>query len=204
MFYDILDKKRREILPLFKPFKKDFYLAGGTALALQIGHRDSVDFDFFSKKDIDTNEVFAKLKEVFKGYKIVKVQEEENTLTVIIDENIAVSFFGYKYKLIKPLVKEEYFNLASIEDIGCMKLSAIIGRKSNKDYIDIYYILQKVKLRYILDMARKKMPELDRNLVVKNLVYFKDIEASPIKFRNNNKVTLKEVEKYIKKSLILN
>jgi hypothetical protein len=204
MFYNVLDKKRREILPLFKSFKKDFYLAGGTALALQIGHRDSVDFDFFSKKDINTKELFNKVKDIFKGHKILKVQEEENTLTVIIDDNIDVSFFSYKYKLIKPLIKEEYFSLASMEDIGCMKFSAIIGRKINKDYIDLYYILQKIKLRDLLAIAKKKMSELDSNLVIKNLVYFEDIESSPIKFRNNNKVSLKEVEKYIKRAVILN
>ena len=204
MFYNVLDKKRREILPLLKSFKKDFYLAGGTALALQIGHRDSVDFDFFSKKDINTKELFNKVKDVFRGHKILKIQEEENTLTVIIDDNIDLSFFGYKYKFIKPLIKEEYFNLASIEDIGCMKFSAIIGRKINKDYIDLYYILQKLKLRNLLDAAKRKMPELDSNLIIKNLVYFEDVESSPIKFRNNNKVSLKEVEKYIKRAVILN
>jgi hypothetical protein len=204
MFYNILDKKRRETLPLFKFFKKDFYLAGGTALALQIGHRDSVDFDFFSSKDIDPEEIFNKVKKVFKGHKILKVQEEENTLILIIDSSISLSFFTYKYKLIKPLIEEEFFNLASIEDIGCMKFSAIIGRKINKDYIDLYYILQKIKLRDLLDKARIKMPELDSNLILKNLVYFKDIESSPIKFRNNNKVSLKEVEKYIKRAVILN
>lgn len=204
MFYNVLDKKRREILPLLKSFKKDFYLVGGTALALQIGHRDSVDFDFFSKKDINTKELFNKVKDVFRGHKILKIQEEENTLTVIIDDNIDLSFFGYKYKLIKPLIKEEYFNLASVEDIGCMKFSAIIGRKINKDYIDLYYILQKLKLRNLLDAAKRKMPELDSNLIIKNLVYFEDVESSPIKFRNNNKVSLKEVEKYIKRAVILN
>jgi hypothetical protein len=204
MFYNILDKKRIGILPLFKSFKKDFYLAGGTALALQIGHRDSVDFDFFSKKDIDTKQVFNKVKEAFKGYKILKVQEEENTLTVIINDSININFFGYNYKLIKPTIKEEYFNLASIEDIGCMKFSAIIGRKINKDYIDLYYILQNIKLRDLLDAATRKMPELDSNLIIKNLAYFKDIDSPPIKFRNNNKVSLKEVEKYIKRAIVLN
>ncbi|MFA5432396.1 MAG: nucleotidyl transferase AbiEii/AbiGii toxin family protein [Candidatus Paceibacterota bacterium] len=204
MFYNVLDKKRREILPLFKSLKKDFYLAGGTALALQIGHRDSVDFDFFSKKNIDTEEIFKKIKKIFSGHKIVKVREEENTLTVIIDNAIDLSFFTYKYKLIKPLIKEDYFNLASIEDIGCMKFSAIVGRKSNKDYIDLYYILQKIKFKDLLELSSKKFPELDGSLITKNLVYFKDIESSPIKFRNGNKVSLREVEKSIKRILILN
>lgn len=77
MFYDILDKKRIKILPLLKSFKNRFYLAGETALALQIGHRDSVDFDFFSKNDFDTINLFKEIKDVFKECKIVKIQEEK-------------------------------------------------------------------------------------------------------------------------------
>jgi len=204
MFYNVLDKKRQNILPLLSYFKKEFYLAGGTALALQLGHRSSVDFDYFANKDIDTNKVLSEIKVVFKGHKILKVREEENTLMVLIDEGILLSFFGYKYKLIKSLIKEEYFNLASIEDIGCMKFSAIIGRKSNKDYIDLYYILQGIKLRKLLESAGRKFPEIDTNLIIKNLVYFKDIENSPIKFKNNNKITLKEVEKFMKRAVVLN
>jgi len=60
MFYNILDKKRLDILPLFKNFKRDFYLAGDTSLALQIGHRDSVDFDFFGPENIDTKNYLKK------------------------------------------------------------------------------------------------------------------------------------------------
>ena len=95
MFYNILDKKRLAILPLLKNFKKDFYLAGGTSLALQIGHRDSIDFDFFSPKDIDTKQLFFQIKEIFKNYKILNIQEEKNTLSVLINENIKLSFFTY-------------------------------------------------------------------------------------------------------------
>ena len=68
MFYDILDKKRIEILPLLKNFKQEFYLAGGTSLALQIGHRDSVDFDFFKHDDIDIPELFGRIKNIFHDY----------------------------------------------------------------------------------------------------------------------------------------
>ena len=85
-----------------------------------------------------------------------------------------------------------------------MKFSAIVGRKSNKDYIDLYYILQKIKFKDLLELSSKKFPELDGSLITKNLVYFKDIESSPIKFRNGNKVSLREVEKSIKRILILN
>ncbi|MBI4994267.1 nucleotidyl transferase AbiEii/AbiGii toxin family protein [Candidatus Peregrinibacteria bacterium] len=198
MFYDILDKKRLDILPLFEGFKKDFYLAGGTALALQMGHRDSVDFDFFSKEDINTKELFERLREIFKGHKLLKIQEESNTLTVLVDDAVKISFFTYKYKLIKELINDGNLSLASMEDIGCMKLSAITGRASNKDYIDLYFILQRLSLSDLLENARLKYPELERNLILKSLVYFEDITLEKILFKNNNDVTFEEVKDKLK------
>ena len=73
MHYKILNKKRRDILLLLHNFKKDFYLAGGTALALQLGHRDSIDFNFFSLKNLNTNKLFEQIKEFFLDYKILKI-----------------------------------------------------------------------------------------------------------------------------------
>jgi hypothetical protein len=93
MFYNILDKKRLDILPLFRIFMSRFYLAGGTGLALQIGHRDSIDFDFFTMEDINTKELFEQLRDIFKGHKLLKIQEEPNTLTLLIDESVKISFF---------------------------------------------------------------------------------------------------------------
>ncbi|MDP1688706.1 MAG: nucleotidyl transferase AbiEii/AbiGii toxin family protein [bacterium] len=201
MFYNILDKKRIDLLPLFINLKKDFYLAGGTALALQIGHRDSVDFDFFKEGDIDTKKLFDDLKEIVKDHKILKIQEEYNTLSIIIDDNIKLSFFGYKYGLIDDIVNEENLKLASIKDIGCMKLSAITGRASNKDYIDIYYILQKIKLIDLLEKTSEKFSDLDRNLILKSLVYFDDIKVEPIMFKNNNFVDLKDIKEFFEEEV---
>jgi len=197
MFYDILDKKRLDLLPLFKNFKKDFYLGGGTALALQIGHRDSIDFDFFKEGDFDTQKLFDNLKEIFKGHPVLKVQEEFNTLSLIVLDNIKLSFFGYKYKLIKELVDEENLKLASVEDIGCMKLSAITGRASSKDYVDLYYILQNVDLAELLEKTSKKFPDLDRNLILKSLVYFEDVIFEPIMFKNNNHIDFEEIKRFL-------
>ena len=197
MFYDILDNKRLDLLPFFKNFKKDFYLGGGTALALQIGHRDSVDFDFFKKGELDTQKLFGDLGEIFKSHPILKVQEEFNTLSLIIFDDIKLSFFGYKYKLIRGLIYEEDLNLASIEDIGCMKLSAITGRASNKDYIDLYFILQDIDLAELLEQSSKKFPDLDRNLILKSLVYFEDVHLEPIMFKNNNHIDFDEVKFFL-------
>ena len=194
MFYNILDKKRLAVLPLLENFKKDFYLAGGTGLALQLGHRDSIDFDFFSSKDFNTEKLFAVIKKIFSGHKISKVQEENNTLTVFIDENIKLSFFTYRYKLLKKLVNESYFNIASVLDIAVMKLSAVVSRATSKDYIDLFFILKEFSLTEILIAKDKKMPELDTNLVLKSLIYFKDIKKEPIKFKNNRNISLQMVK----------
>lgn len=197
MFYNILDKKRLAILPLLKKYKKDFYLAGGTGLALYFGHRDSIDFDFFSPLDIDTAKLFADLKKVFSEHKILKVQEENNTLTVFIDKEIKLSFFTYKYPLLDKLKNEDNLKIASVLDIACMKLSTIVSRATNKDYIDLYFILHKIPLSKILLKMPKKFPDLDTNLVLKSLVYFSDIEFGSIKFKNKNKLVWSTLEKYI-------
>jgi predicted nucleotidyltransferase component of viral defense system len=184
-------------LPLLKDLKKGFYLAGGTGLALQIGHRDSVDFDFFNEKDIDTKKLFDGLVEIFKEHELLKIQEGNNTLSVLIDQSIKLSFFTYKYKLLNKTIDEEYLRLASVEDIGCMKLSAITGRASNKDYVDLYYILHSLELKDLLDKALEKFPNLDGNLILKSLVYFEDIEDEPIIYKNNNYIDLKEVHQFL-------
>lgn len=201
MFYNILDKKRLAILPLLKNFKADFYLAGGTGLALQLGHRDSIDFDFFSDQDIDTKELFLFIKDIFAGHQIIKTQEEKNTLTVFIDDNIKLSFFTYQYKLIDHLINEPYLKIASILDIACMKLSAITSRATNKDYIDLYFICREIKLKNILNILNKKLPELDPNLVLKSLVYFKDINKEPIKFKNNRNIDFKHIKDFFEKEV---
>jgi len=201
MFYNILDKKRLAVLPLLKTFKPDFYLAGGTGLALQLGHRDSVDFDFFSPRDINTLKLFSIVREIFKGHKILKVQEEKNTLTVFIDDSIKLSFFTYKYKLLKKPVEEPNLRIASVVDIAVMKLSAVVSRATNKDYIDLYFILKEVSLKDIFTAASRKMPELDINLVLKSLVYFEDISEEAIKFKNKKNIDFATVKRFFEKEI---
>jgi len=197
MFYDILDEKRIGILPLLGNFKEEYYMAGGTALALQIGHRDSVDFDFFKHGKIDTVELFTRTKNIFQGKKVLKIQEEKNSLTVLIDKDIKMSFFSYNYPLIKDTVEEEYLTLASIEDIACMKLSATISRATNKDYIDLYYIFKNHDLDGILRLCEKKFSDIDINLVLKSLVYFDDVEIEPIAFKHDHQIDFEEVKKFL-------
>jgi len=195
--YDILDPGRKEILPKLAAFKTQFYLAGGTALALQIGHRDSLDFDFFSREEIDTVKLFDQINEIFAGSEIIKTQEERNTLSVNIGQ-VKFSFLTYPYELVDKLVEAEFFNLASIKDIACMKLSAITSRSALKDYVDLYFILEQYKLEELLNSCKNKFPQLDIGLVLKSLVYFDDIVEEPIIFKEGNAASLDEIQQSLK------
>jgi len=197
LYFDILDDKRKQILPLLKHFKSDFYLAGGTALALQLGHRDSEDFDFFTPNSFLTQDLFHQIIAIFKNLEVKNVQEETDTLSVFAGKNIKLSFLRYPYSLNYKPLNGNYFRLASIADIGCMKLSAIVSRATMKDYIDLYFILKKLELDNLLRLTEKMLPEIERNLILKSLVFFEDIEEEPIIFKHGNKVNFSEVRSFL-------
>ena len=199
---NILDEKRQAILPLFKDFSKDgFYLAGGTGLALLLGHRDSIDFDFFKEGDFDTDILIENISKQFTSHKLTVTQKEINTVSVLIDENILISFFGYHHSLLMPLVKSEYFNIASMVDIGCMKLSAITSRYTDKDYVDLYFILQNITLPELLENFIKKYPNFDKTMILKSLVYFDDLIEEPILFKENHDVSLEIIKEFLQKTV---
>ncbi|MEI7513608.1 MAG: nucleotidyl transferase AbiEii/AbiGii toxin family protein [bacterium] len=198
MHWDILDEKRKEILPYFSELKKyGFYLAGGTALALIIGHRDSIDFDFFTEKEFDTEKLFDDLVSVFSPHQITRTQVEKNTLSILIDGHIKVSFFTYRYLLLEEITKTEYFDIASLSDIACMKVNAVVNRATLKDYIDLYFILKQKTLAEIMENLKTKMPELDTLLALKSIIYFEDVdENEPIIFKTE-KVSFEEIKNYL-------
>lgn len=179
-----------------KSFKSQFYLAGGTALALLLGHRKSFDFDFFTLDSFEIENLFTQLSTVWEDKKITKIQEDINTLSVLVDE-VKLSFFTYNYPLLKDLYNTPYFKIASIEDIGCMKLSAILSRYTLKDYVDLYFILKKVSLRELLLLASNKYPHTDENLFLKSLVYLQKLEKEPIVFEKGYEVSLPEIKNFL-------
>lgn len=128
----VLDKDRLDILPFLEPFRtRGFYLAGGTALALIFGHRESEDFDFFVSSDFDTEELFSFCQSHFSDKHIEKILESENTLWITVD-SIKISFFTLKSPILEPYIETPYFDIASIRDIGAMKLWAIQHRATTE------------------------------------------------------------------------
>lgn len=169
-----VEKSTLELLKNLQADKtlKEFHLAGGTSLALQIGHRKSIDLDLFSQSDFDTNSVLEHLEQ---NFNFKTDYTAKNTLKGSIN-NIKLDIISHKYTLVKPILNIERIRLYSIEDIAAMKLNAIAGNGTrSKDFIDIYFILKLFTVEEILSFYKAKYK--DRNLmhVVKSLNYFEDI-----------------------------
>jgi len=174
----------------------DFYLAGGTGLALQLNHRVSLDLDFFTKKDIDTKLLIQKIKNLGK-FSVEK--ESENTLIGTF-EGTRMTFLKYDYPLLFPLKKLERIKVADGRDIGCMKISAISSRGTKKDFIDLYFLCQKaISLRELLELFKKKYKSVDYNMmhILKSLVYFGDAEKDPLP-KMISPISWKEVKNFFK------
>jgi hypothetical protein len=199
---EILDKERVKILPLLKVFKDNFYLAGGTGLALQIGHRESVDFHFFALREFNLLDINNKVSSVFKDYKIMVMQFEADTYTVIINDEIKLSFFKLKEAVILPLIQSEWFQLCNEIEIGAMKVAALF-RGAYRDYLDIYFILLNNSLESVLELCKKKYHEFDTALYLKALLSYDDIEDTPIKFLPGKEKKPKEVFALIEKEVKL-
>jgi hypothetical protein len=196
MHYEILDNKRQELLPLFASLKKKFYLAGGTALALQLGHRRSEDFDFFTREKFDEQRLLVQLKEIFGSRRMEILQQEWQTVDLAVD-GIKLSFFYLPYPLLENTIDDANFCLASVTDIGCTKLNAITGRSVNKDFVDLFYIFKQISLPELIVKAKQKMSELNENVVLKSLVYFDELQIEPLEFLPGKEVNTEEIKKFM-------
>lgn len=160
-------------------FIGDFYLAGGTALALHLGHRESIDLDFFSPDDFSLETL---KKDISSIGRYTLTNEEEGTLDGILD-GVKLTFLRYEYPRLYPLVDSDGVKLADERDIAAMKIDAISSRGSRKDFIDLYFLLKKYPLSEILSFFEQKYSHIDYNRMhlLKSLSYFVDAEndASP-------------------------
>jgi len=168
-------------------------LAGKTALALQFGHRKSIDLDWFNRDSFNTQNLRSQLFEISK---IVIEAEEKDTLDLIIND-VKLTFLGYPYKLIFPLLDYQGAQVADYRDIACMKLDALSSRGSKKDFIDLYFILQKISLEDLFELFEKKYQKIKFNKmhILKSLNYFIDAdkELMPVMLEEIN---WKEIKKY--------
>lgn len=178
-----------------------FYLAGGTALALQVGHRRSVDFDFFAPEPFDTAK---KVRDLDGSGKFELFHLDKDTVNGSLN-GVRLSYFYYRYPLIQPLLGYEGLAIARKLDIAAMKLQAIAGRGSRKDFIDLCFLLKEYSLDKILTAYSRKFGTrlANRYHVYKSLVYFVDAEEEamprmliPTSWPQVKKTIIVEVKKY--------
>jgi len=177
---DILSDRQKTVLSQLAAAlaDTDFYMAGGTALALQLGHRPSVDFDWFISRLGEPENLLQRLDRFDIDYRVQSVDVE----TVYLDiKAVQVSFIGYKYPLLQsPIFFDESIKLAGTDDIACMKLSAIASRGSRKDFIDLHFMISTMRpLDAYLRLYLAKFRNRDMGHVLKSLVYFEDADMEP-------------------------
>lgn len=175
---EILSPKQNKTLRLLGPevTARGFYLAGGTALALQLGHRRSVDFDWFLEGRMPDPLLLA--REVQETVPFVTTRIEPRTLFGTVS-GVRVSFFEFRYPLLDPAVPWPDYGcrLASLRDIACMKLSAIVQRGSKKDFVDLFALGREgFQLPDMLEWYRTKFGIDDMGHVLYALAYFDDAD----------------------------
>ena len=198
MHQEAITSKAGELLSALTKFSriKDFYLVGGTALALQIGHRISVDLDWFGQKPLPKN-LLSSLKKFFPGRKILVDVLKTEELTIRID-GVQITFLHYPFPWVDKPVNGDGFNLASIKQIAVMKAQTINRRAAFKDYVDLYFVVRDidVSLQEIIRAAGNAFKEeFNSRLFLEQLVYMEDIAETGVDFLAE-KAGKKEIQKF--------
>jgi predicted nucleotidyltransferase component of viral defense system len=204
MHLETLSPESKKILPKLAGIvvkANKFIMAGGTALALQLGHRVSVDLDFFTDKAFSTDRVFQKLKRL--KLNPVVMQEEEGTLAVTTND-VKISFLRYEYPFIEKKNSIDGIPLAGIIDIASMKVVAISQRGAKRDFVDLYFILQEIPFWKVAKNMAKRFGADRINPVHngKGLVYFGDADNDPEpRYCGEEKPSWEDIKKFFIKNV---
>ena len=202
LFFDTIDVKTLEFLRKIQgiPVFSRLRLVGGTSLALQIGHRKSVDLDLFGEIFDDG---FSISKELNALGNVIQLKKSENINMYSIN-NIKVDIVNYPYKWIDEKIVHDGIILAGKKDIAAMKLAAVTGRGTKKDFIDIFFLLQNFTIEDLLFFYNSKYDDGSEFMVLKSLIYFEDADEDetpfmlvPIDWQQIKSSIKTTVEKYI-------
>ena len=177
----------------------DFHLVGGTALALQMGHRNSIDIDLFTSNEFETQELIQTLSLVSKVE--IVFEKQKNTLLCNLDD-IKTDFIRHPYPLLKSPIVEEGIRFLSMEDISGMKIHAIVNSgKRLKDFVDIYFLLEHFTMNQIIGFYREKYPHMSPMVPLKAVTYFGDIDPEMDPPKMKKKLPLEKIKKRILESV---
>lgn len=204
MFTTVLSKNAQNALAILgesRILPKKTYLAGGSALALQYGHRISIDFDFFTPLHFKEKNISKQLATIG-DFKINRFEKD----TLLGEFNkVKFSLFTYSYSLVKEPTKFLKIDIASPEDIAAMKIAAIMDRGTKKDFIDLYFLIENgISIENSFTYYNKKYKSLSNNLysIMKSLSYFDDADLLEMP-QMIKKISWEQIKKFFKKEVIL-
>ena len=177
MFDNILTTNQKKLLPLIKKFSLDFYLVGGTAIALHLGHRRSIDFDLFTEKKFNPLKIRTK---ILKDYSIeYTFSQGEGELTILV-KKVKLTFFYYPFKIPHNYFFNKIISLPDLLTLGAMKAFTLGKRAKWKDYVDLYFIIKHYcDIKKIIKKAKNIFGnEFNEKMFRAELAYFKDIDFS--------------------------
>ena len=152
---------------------RDLRLVGGTSLALQLGHRRSVDLDLFGNIDVDVLEINTALSRLGS---VTQIKDSKN-IHIYLVNGIKLDIVNYSYPWLSNCMQEDGLRLAMLDDIAAMKLSAITGRGTKKDFVDLWFLLKQFTLPEMLKLHLTKYHDSSLFMVLKSFVYFDDAET---------------------------
>ena len=202
LHYEIVDPRTLELLNKLMEIDvfKSLRLVGGTSLALQIGHRHSVDLDLFGELDLDEIGLRKSIKHLGT---VIQLKKSQNINLFLINE-IKIDLVNYPFPWLEESIIDNNIRLAGIKDIAAMKIGAIIGRGTKKDFIDIYYLLRYFCLKEILSLYKHKYNDASEILALKSLSYFEDADKDedcvmmkPIIWEDVKTAIKKEINNYL-------
>jgi predicted nucleotidyltransferase component of viral defense system len=173
-----------------EPMLARHFLVGGTSLALQLGHRKSVDLDLFSHQAFEAEAILEKLRTKYD----VQPLTVTDTICIAVVDGIKVDFVHFRYPFAFPLLETDGVRLADKKDIAPMKLDAVTKRGSKKDFYDMYYLFEEFTPQQILDWYSQMFQHSTSFHVIRSLTYFEDAEMTEEPFVFDKKITWDKVK----------
>ena len=178
----IFNLNQTELFPLVKQFKKEFYLVGGTAIALYLGHRRSIDFDLFKFNPLKPKKIIETISGFNYHYIVTRRVTEQLNVTV---HDVKFTFFQYPFEINASKKSDDILRLPSLLDLAAMKAYALGRRSKWKDYVDLYFLLKEhYSVSQISDRSSEIFGQLfSEKLFRAQISYFDDIDFSePVEF----------------------
>jgi hypothetical protein len=194
---EIFSERQKELLPCIAQFKRSFYLVGGTAIALLLGHRRSIDFDLFSLVPLRKAAIKKKLWQL--PYKKALIFEDTDQLHLYINE-VKITFFNYPYPVEHPVKLDKVISLPALLSLAAMKAFALGRRAKWKDYVDLYFLIKNHFSIWEIAMEAGKLfqAQFSEKLFREQLAFHKDIDyREEVEFMEGYQTGQEEIKAFL-------